>query len=266
MADLFTSILASILGLLAGAVASILGIGGGALFVPILYLIFGLSMYQATATSLLVIFTLSSTAAFFYSRSRRVLWKLALIFEAGSIPGSIAGGYVCHMVSSELLALFFSLLLFYISYRMWIGGSKARIESASPPLSLNLGNPKTAASLLIVGFLAGFLSNLLGVGGGIVKVPAMTLIFGVSMHNAVATSMAMIVLTSLTGVLTRLSFADIDFGLGLVLIPSAVLGSYLGTRISPRIRSSTLKKGFAVLLAATAVRMGLNTFLLTGFT
>ena len=100
-------------------------------------------------------------------------------------------------------------------------------------------------------------SGLLGVGGGIVKVPVMRLLMGLSMHEAVATSSFMILMTSTAGALSHVALGSPDMVAALATAPAAVLGAQLGSRLSVRVRGGRLSRAFSVLLAATAVRMAL---------
>ena len=249
-------LIAAMLGLLIGIVASVLGIGGGVLLVPMLHILLGLEMHEAVGTSLFVILFLASSAALSYSHKKLTLWKLALVFECGSVPGAYVGAFTSYIAPSGLLKIAFSILLLYISTRMWRGKKTSRnggeaIKRGNPRLS----EPKTILLLVLLGFVAGFLSGLLGIGGGVVKVPIMSLLLGIPMHSSVATSALMVAITTLTGSATHLVMGGVRYDVGLWLIPSVILGSYLGTRISVRLRSIILSRIFSLLLAFIAVRM-----------
>ncbi len=263
MLVLFESI---VLGILIGIIAAILGIGGGVFLVPMLHMILGLDMHKAVGTSLFVIFFLSSSAALSYFRKRLILWKLALIFECGSTIGAFMGAHTSDILPSYWLKIFFSLVLFYTAFRMWRGArSKPKLRESqehnrtSNTPSYNFENLSYVMTLIGLGFVAGFLSGLLGIGGGVVKVPIMKLILSIPMHNAIATSAFMIVLTSLVGSSSHFIMGNVNYLIGLTLVPSVMLGSHIGTRIAVKLRSSTISRLFAVLLAFVALRMILST-------
>ncbi len=249
----------AILGTLIGMTAAVLGIGGGVFLVPMLHLVLGLDMHKAVGTSLFVIFFLSSSAALSYFRRRLILWKLALIFECGSTVGAYLGAHLSGIMPSYWLKVGFSLVLLYTAFRMWRGAkSDIRKEAQRGSISVRnyeLGQLRSIATLICLGLVAGLLSGLLGIGGGVVKVPIMRLILGIPMHNAVATSAFMIVLTSFVGSSSHFLMGNVNLPVGLTLVPSVMLGSNIGARIAVRLRGGTISRLFAVLLAFVALRM-----------
>lgn len=256
---------AIVFALFIGIVASILGIGGGVFLVPTLNLILGLNMHKAIGTSLFVIFFLTLSASLSYFRRKRnlVLWKLALVFESGSVPGAYLGAHLSNTLPSSWLKIGFSMVLLYTAFRMWRGAEKGRSGENESKQSINmkqidLKDPRYIILLIGLGLIAGLLSGLLGIGGGVVKVPIMKLILGLPMHNAVATSAFMIVITSFMGSSTHFIMGNVDYLLGLTLIPFVMLGSNIGTRIAMRLKGATISRFFAVLLAFVAIRMILS--------
>jgi len=246
------------LALLIGMTAAILGIGGGVFLVPTLHMLLGLDMHSAVGTSLFIIFFLASTATISYSRKGLIMWKLALIFECGSTVGAYIGARVSNMLPSQWLKICFSAVLLYTAFRMWQRSSKEGAESSAENKSsrkYNLKNPTFIFMLILLGFVAGFLSGLLGIGGGVVKVPIMKLILGMAMHNAIATSAFMISITSSIGSITHFMLDNVDYLLGLALAPFVIIGSHIGTRIAVKLKGATISRLFAVLLAFVATRM-----------
>lgn len=250
------TIVTVVLGLFVGMIAAILGIGGGVLLVPILHVLLNLEMHKAVGTSLFVIFFSASSAAFSYSRRKLTLWKLALIFECGSIPGAYVGAYTSHLASPDQLKIAFSILMFYVAYKMWRGKkTKNKYSKSTKETQLKLKEPRVILLLIILGFVPGFLSGLLGIGGGVVTVPIMRLILGLPMHNSVATSALMICITTLTGSTTHFLMGTVKYDVGVWLTPSVVVGSYLGAKVSVKLKSAVLSRIFSVLSAFVALRM-----------
>lgn len=108
---------------------------------------------------------------------------------------------------------------------------------------------------IAAGFAAGWLSALLGIGGGVILVPMMTIFFKVPVQQAIGTSLAVIIPTALIGAWTHYNLNNLNFKLALVLIVGAVIGSYVGAMCVNVISPDILRKAFAVLLVVTAVRM-----------
>ncbi|RLF18187.1 MAG: hypothetical protein DRZ82_08710 [Thermoprotei archaeon] len=255
---MLVSIGAIILALLIGMTAAILGIGGGVFLVPTLHMILGLDMHSAVGTSLFIIFFLSSTAAISYSRKKLIMWKLALIFECGSTIGAYMGARISNILPSKWLRTCFSIVLLYTAFRMWQKAGREKqenVERKQLQEEYNLRNLTFIFLLIFLGFIAGFLSGLLGIGGGVVKVPIMRLILGMAMHNAVATSVFMISITSSVGSATHFMLKNVDYLLGLTLAPFVIIGSHIGTRIAVKLKGATISRLFAALLAFVAIRM-----------
>ncbi|RLE36830.1 hypothetical protein DRJ17_07825 [Candidatus Woesearchaeota archaeon] len=111
----------------------------------------------------------------------------------------------------------------------------------------------------ILGLLIGMTASMLGIGGGVVKVPIMNLLLGIPIHNSIATSALMIVITTLAGSATHIVMGGVRYDIGLWLTPSVILGSYLGTKISVKLKGVLLSRIFSILLVFIAVRMILST-------
>ena len=118
------------------------------------------------------------------------------------------------------------------------------------------GGMKTVVLGLVVGVLAGFVGALCGVGGGIIMVPAFVLAFGLDQKQAVATSLAVVVVTALSGTINNATKSGlIDWKLALAVGAGAVLAAWFGTEIMRGMRSDVLTKVFGVLLVLVGVRM-----------
>ena len=108
---------------------------------------------------------------------------------------------------------------------------------------------------LAIGLATGLLSGLMGIGGGIIAVPAMVAYLGVSQHKAHGTSLAMMVLTATASALAYTSRGQIDLRLAAMLAVGMVAGVYVGARLMPRVPGRHLRRGFGLLILAVGVRM-----------
>jgi uncharacterized membrane protein YfcA len=108
---------------------------------------------------------------------------------------------------------------------------------------------------LAIGLATGLLSGLMGVGGGIIAVPAMVAYLGVSQHKAHGTSLAMMVLTATASALTYASRGQVDLRLAIVLIAGTVLGAYLGARLMPLVPARYLQAGFGLFILVAGLKM-----------
>ena len=190
---------------IASGISSMIGIGGGVLYVPIL-LAFGFPFYQAAAISIFIIIALSISASLVYYRAQLIDWKLALTIEPLTAVMSLVGGYYSSFIQVKELKILFILVLIISGYFMikpieeiqnkFINQKKwcywlRKFGEEEYSVNLLLGLPITA--------LAGLMAGLLGIGGGIIKVPLMVLLLGVPMKIAVGTSCFMVGITALFG-------------------------------------------------------------------
>ncbi|MBS7644688.1 MAG: sulfite exporter TauE/SafE family protein [Candidatus Bathyarchaeia archaeon] len=258
------AVLAAAMGI--GAISSILGIGGGSLFVPLMVLGLGLDGRTAVGTSLFIIlFTaLSSTLA--YAREHMIDYELALTLSLGTVPGSLIGAYTTRFISSSWLTIAFSVFLCLTAARMLIPPKAYREGSEGPRAQDTVRSlpdarwdrsiyrmqlkPGVAAS-----FIAGFVSSLLGIGGGVVMVPAMNLLLGVPIHLSVAASMLIICFTSSSGVIVHWTLRQVSLYFGIVIAIGACIGAQIGAHTAYKIKPLMLKRLFGATLILISARM-----------
>ena len=241
-------LVAPFIGLGAGILGSMFGLGGGFLIVPLLN-IAGVDIRIAIGTSASAIFfnMLSSTIA--YSRYRYVMYRAGFLLSTASIVTAYFGAQLTEVIDPDLLKTVFGFVLILVGLRMIITSSSSASEKRMLEWSL-----RNYVVLVLGGCLAGFMAGFLGVGGGIVNVPLLTSL-GFSMHYAVATSSMAITITSITSALTHHTLGNVDLGLLIFLVPSLVIGAQIGASIAKKTKSVTLKRGFAIVMWFIALRM-----------
>ncbi|KPV61590.1 MAG: hypothetical protein AOA65_2407 [Candidatus Bathyarchaeota archaeon BA1] len=252
-----------------GIISAMIGVGGGFLVVPALVLLFFIPSHKAVGTSLtMIIFTaLSSTLA--YSRQRRIDYSLGLILTMGTVPGAIMGAYVTRFVTARGLSFLFGLFLVAVALRMMLAperGAQKASESKQRGWHRRLTDSKDVvfeynANMkpgLALSFLGGFTSGFFGVGGGAVMVPVMNLGMGVPIHIAVATSMFMMMFTSLSGVATHLMLGNVLPDYALYLSIGVIGGAQVGALIARRLKARYLERIFGVFLVVVGLRMVLE--------
>jgi len=245
--------LAVLLGVIVGIVASFFGIGGGVLFVPILILVFNYDTKMAIGTSLLAVFITSISSALAYARRERINYKLGLMLESASIPGAILGAYIVTIVSVILLRKIFSVFLLLLSANLMIEKmqhNKQRTKQKSEQYTKN-----RLIQAEILSFLAGMLSAMLGIGGGVLKVPVMLLVLDLPIHQATATSSFMIVITSFVGLTQHTIHGYVDFIFGSLLGIGATFGAQIGVKLSDYTKPRVLRRLFAVMLTLIAIEL-----------
>lgn len=253
-----------LIGLSAGFLSGLLGIGGGTILVPGLLAVFShanistqLQMHLATSTALASIIFTSFITVIHQQRSLSINWSLFRQLVPGMVIGIITGALTALFLSSHVLKALFSLFLFSVALKILFGENEFEKKDV---ISLDLFKKWS------VGFLIGVISGLLGIGGGAIAVPVF-LRLGLSTHHAIATSSACILLLSIIGALTftvtGFHARDLPTGsAGFVYWPAVLgvsIGSILvvplGTRLGKRIAGHHLRKLFALFLLVIGITM-----------
>lgn len=244
----------------AGTVAGLLGVGGGAIIVPALIAIFGAlhlegdwSAHQAIATSLVTIIATGSVSAYTHHRRAAVDWPLFRVLGSGLLLGAMLGALLGGQIASVWLQRLFALFLIYTGSRMLLQ-RRARPQRPLP----------STAGLSAAGVGFGAVSALLGVGGGILVVPFLAR-HGVSMRRAVGTASACGVPIAAAGSLGFIvagwhqpglpthSLGFVYWPAALAIVAASMPMANLGARLAHRLPTQTLKRVFAVLLLLVAL-------------
>ena len=236
---------------------SMLGQGGGAFYVPMLLAV-SVPFYVAAATSQVLIMVVSLSSMLVFAKAKMLDWKLVLLIEPPTNLGSFLGGYLSDYVPSYIAKLCFAGVLLVGAYFMY-RPVKDQVQPQSGGRWWNwhrtgVAEPYTINVLILVPImlLAGFVAGMLGVGGGLIKVPAVVLLGGVPMKIAVGSSSLMIGITALTGFVGHLLQGHFDPKLTAALAAGVLIGSQIGPRLSVKADRAKLKKYFAFLLLAIA--------------
>lgn len=259
MPDLGTAVLMIAGGLVAGMFGSLLGLGGGILIVPLLTLGFGLPLREAVGVSLVAVIVTSSASAGVYLERHVADLRLGMTLELFTASGALVGGLIAFLLSEQVLAGLFTLLLLYTALTM----ARRREPEPLGPVAIADAGPSDRPPYVvrhlgwgIVGSLfAGLVSALLGIGGGLVKVPVMHLVMGVPLRVATATSNLMIGITASASAIIYLIRGGIDV---YVAGPTAVgvfVGAAIGSRTVHRIDVRVLRILFVGVLLVTAWQM-----------
>jgi uncharacterized membrane protein YfcA len=267
-------LLLSLLGIFAGFVGGMLGVGGGIFLVPILVLVFDLEAQQAAGTSLvMVMFTaLSGTAAYF--RQKRIDWKVGMSAAFVTVPGAMIGAYATQLFSSKNLAMIFGVVLFlmagFMIRRSYHTTNQSTKSATVPKNSSTIGKGVWRRRIvdsagmvfeydarmyygLALLLLGGVASGFLGIGGGSIVVPILTAYVGLPMHVAVATSMLTMIFTAISGVSAHIALGHVLIEYVIPLVIGILLGAQLGARTANRLKSANLERLFAFMVLAMGV-------------
>lgn len=239
-------------GAAAGVFGSLLGLGGGVLIVPLLTLGFGLELRAAVGVSLVSVIMTSSAAAGVYLERSVADLRLGMRLELFTAIGALVGGSIAFLIDERWLSVLFAALLVYVAVSML----RSRPESADEEGSAERPRVVWNSGLALFGATgAGVASALLGIGGGIVKVPLMHLAMAVPLRVATATSNLMVGITAAAGAIIYLVRGEID---PYVAGPTAVgvfVGASIGARVAHRIHLRVLRFAFVAVLSYTAMQM-----------
>ena len=238
------------IGLGAGTLGSMIGVGGGLFMTPALTFM-GFTPAQIASTSLIAVTSTSVSSTIEYSRQKRIDYRIGLKIAALAIPGAIIGAFLTSKISIEYFKIYFAIVLMliglYIAY-------KNSIIKEKPNKKLKLTIPFHI--LLYIGsFVAGIISSLFGIGGGIIFVPMMIILLRMAMLRAGPTSQLTLLITSLTGMSTHVILGHPDYIDGISLAVGAFIGGQIGARLSPCVKESILQKLLSITLIGVGIKL-----------
>lgn len=264
-----TALLMAAFGAVAGLLGSLLGVGGGVFLVPALVLWCGLDLSHAVSAGLVAVIASSSAAGTVNVGRGTANIRLGMVLEPATVLGALTGGFSAALIPARALIALFSVLLATITVLLW----RRRAEEYDGPVT---GAPSGALSAsyhdsasgrevaysivrlptaLAASFAAGSLSGLLGIGGGVVKVPVLHLYCGMPMKAAAATSNLMIGVTAAAGAAVYLVRGAFEPVVTAAVTLGVLGGSELGSRINRRVKDASVRRVFAVLTAFLTTQM-----------
>jgi len=248
--------------LVASIVFSMLGLGGGFFYVPILIMCH-LDFRAASAISLLMITVGSLSALSVFKRSGMVDFKLVSALGIPAMVGAFSGGIFSSSVNIYVLYILFSITSFIASYllvkdKKIMTTQPHHLRASSVIMYRNVGGHEYSIDLVLAGALAlsvGFLGGLLGIAGGWLLLPMLVLLFSMPMRIAVATSSFIVPLSGIAGFAGHGFGGHIDWQLTVPLCILAAIGAQIGARISLKTETNMLRVIFAFILSLVAVWM-----------
>lgn len=236
-------------GAAAGATAGLFGVGGGVVIVPILVILAGFEQRRAHATSLGAIVVISAAGVVGYVSAGEVHWSIAAAMTVGGLVGAPSGAAVLNRLPSGLLQRAFAVVLLATAVRVVLG------DVATTASAVGLSGPVTTAAFVLLGLAGGFVAGVMGVGGGIVTVPALSLIAGMPLLLAKGTSLAVIAPTALVGSLRNRKHGSIDRRAAALVGGGGVMAAYIASLVSLDLDPQVSAVSFAALLVVTAYRL-----------
>ncbi len=256
-------------GMAAGIVGALLGLGGGVFLVPFMVLVLQFPMRQAVAISLVTVIATSSVVTSIRMGRSLVNFRLGMLLEVATTAGGLAGGVIAIMLSQHTLQRMFGVMTIVSAVAMLGRLKKRNVIVAEDADTGRLGGRyheaesggvvsyrvKRVPVAMAVSLAAGSLSSLLGVGGGILKVPALNAWCGVPMRAAAATSAFMIGVTAASGVVIYFGRGDIVPWMAAATVLGVLAGSRAGFMVGERAKAKWLKLLLAAILVVVGVLM-----------
>lgn len=256
-----------VMGALAGSLGAMLGIGGGVFLVPFLILVVGLPFHQAAAVSLAAVIATSTAVSAATAGRQLINLRLGMVLEVATAAGGVAGGLTAQLLAPQVLQTIFAVVALLVAAAVVtsaetrplppdadVGRLGGRFTDHHTGQTVNYAVRRLPLSLL-ASFLAGNLSTLLGIGGGVVKVPVMVTWSGVPMRVAAATSAFMIGVTATSGAVIYYGHGEMIPALAAAAVLGTQMGSALGLRAAARARAAGLRRLLAGVLVVVACLM-----------
>jgi len=238
---------------LPGAIAiglslGLLGSGGSILTVPVLVYLLGQDEKVAIAGSLFIVGTIALAGGLQFVRAGFVQWRSVLVFGLPGMAGTYLGAVIAAFVPGEMQLALFALVMLGASYLMLRPFDLEHADST----------PRATWKVAADGLIVGVITGLVGVGGGFLIVPALVLLGGLTMHQAVATSLIVIALKSYSGFYKYLDVLEqqsleLDWKTLLIVTGLGIVGSFAGSKLARRLPQDKLKRWFGYFLIVMGI-------------
>ncbi|MBV8155608.1 MAG: sulfite exporter TauE/SafE family protein [Candidatus Eremiobacteraeota bacterium] len=240
--------------LVASVLGSMVGLGGGFIFVPILRLFLGFAPAEAAGTSLVLIVANSASGAFTYLLHKRVHVKIGLMVALGGLPSSILGAMLAVRMPPKVFDIVLAVILVAVAVDLFWNAER-RMAGRPEHDHIHRIKGMSYRAAVGLGFVIGLFSSLFGLGGGIVLVPSFLYFSELPAHAISATSQFAILLTSPVGLVTHALQHDVAFRDAIPLTLGGLLGGPIGARLSLRLKSPQLLIAVAVSLVVAALSL-----------
>jgi hypothetical protein len=256
-------------GFVIGAYGTLIGAGGGFLLVPLMILLYPKENAEViTSVSLAVVFFNALSGSVAYARMGRIDYKSGSMFSAATIPGAILGALTTAYIPRRLFDVIFGLLMVAASAFMAIRPTAERETNGGDhhrPVARGPVEPRAEAPTLsynpmigvTLSFFVGYISSLLGIGGGIIHVPALVHLLNFPVHVATATSHFILAVMAFTGTIVHIAAHEFSHGVRrtIALAVGVLPGAQLGAQLSNRVRGDWIIRGLAIALGFVGVRI-----------
>lgn len=265
--SLFTVI---VVGFAIGCYGTIVGIGGGPLIIPTLFVFYGWDSEVLVATSLFIVFLNATSGSIGYALQKRLVYKSGFKFAIAAIPGAIISGFVHHSINIPIFNVIFGVFLILLAIYTFTNVSNIdRLHFFNKKINLaNCRRVKFTDKFGIkydfysddllgfkVNFFLGFFVGFLGIGGGVFQVPMLLFFLYYPAHIATATSHLITMLTCLIALIPHLALGNVAFSEGIWMGLGVIAGAQLGAALAPKIKSKWIIYLFIIVLIMFAIKL-----------
>ena len=232
------------MGAAAGLLGGLFGVGGGLIIVPGLVSLAKMERRLAHGTSLAATLPIAVASLVTYLSHGNVDWAVAVLLAIGAIAGAIVGTHLLRVIPKNVLVMIFVITVLATATRLLLGTDTSGRVDLTVPMAL---------LLVLIGFITGTLAGLLGIGGGVIMVPAMVVVLDMVTVVAKGTSVAVIVPTAIMGTIRNRRHANADIRVAAVVGGFGVVTAVIGGTISDRLSDDVANAMFAALLVFVAI-------------
>lgn len=259
--DILTAILLLITGVFAGGYGTIVGAGGGFIFVPALLLLLKMEPEVAAGSGLVIVLINAITGVIGYAKQRKIHYPIALTIGISALPGAIVGVWLLHTYSSSYFYMIFATVLVGLGAFLFtknfslFESKKTKIVEKQTNFNTHSDYNGFKLSYIPLGLVMGILSSYLGIGGGWLLVPILVYLFKVSPHRAAATSILTLCIYSIVGVIFQIYYQNIDWMVVLYGGVGIMAGANIGILVSQKIPGKIVLQLLSILLMIVGLRM-----------
>ena len=265
--DITTGFLLLIIGLLAGGYGTIVGAGGGFIFVPALLLLLKMEPAIAAGSGLVIVLINAMSGVTGYAKQHKINYRIGIFIGIGALPGSLLGIWLLQVYASDYFYIVFATILmllgiFLFAKNLPFGQSIKETENqmgvTHSGLTYNDQENKIlikAKWLIPLGFLMGVLSSYLGIGGGWLLVPILIYLFKIPTHFATATSIFSLCIYSSFGVISQIIYQNIDWSVVIWGGIGIIIGSQIAVLLAQKIPGKIIIQMLSFLLIVIGFRM-----------
>lgn len=253
--EIFTGL---IVGLLAGFICGLFGMGGGSLMVPAIYHFFGYLFHPdsrmkiSIGTSLFVIIFSSISAITLYYKEKKIKSNLIFLIVPSGIIGSQFGAFLTSRLNDKIVKYIFIFLITFLGIRMFLSP-----ENKQEKLEKNQNYNKFLC--ILIGLFSGFISGICGVGGAILIIPLLYIFLKIPIHYAIGIALISILFNSISGTIAYLIRGLINLKIGITLSLTSIIGAQGGAKIGIKMEKEKLKKYFSIILIISGLSILLKT-------